>query len=316
VAWDTTVTVVDAINITLGGLGLGWLANLAATLIELLFLVPVFGPILQWIWNIALTVSSFLVGLLDAFAYSIGIRPQKKLRVCTVIFADSKGNPVAAADDVVNALNATIDIYFREMNVLVIRSAPFQYSTGFLRPPAADASWITTRQVADDQLTACCNQCMAGEELWLKGSARRKEYMQDCFWGNWRRLMGLGSPVAIFVIRNMESRTITDSDGTMRTVQTGGCGLGPLTDFVTIAATAPAIGIANALQNSPATTAHELGHICNLWHLTAAREVGNLMFANDDGRRDASGRTLVRTGTSLFDWQAMIVRSSRHVSYV
>src|SRR5687768_9364998 len=177
VAWDTTVTVVDVINITLGGLGLGWLANLAATLIELLFLIPGLGPVLQWIWNIALTVASFLVGLLDSAAYLIGIRPQKKLRVCTVIFADSKGNPVAAADDVVNALNATIDIYFREMNVLVIRSAPFQYSTGFLRPPAADASWITTRQVADDQLTACCNQCMAGEELWLKGTVRRMEYM-------------------------------------------------------------------------------------------------------------------------------------------
>jgi len=316
VVWDTAVTVVDAVIVTLESIGLGWVLNLVAAIIELIFVIPIIGPILQWLWNIVLTVVSAILSVIDIIAYFLGIRPQKKLRVCTVIFADTNGNPVAATPDVVNVLNTAIDIYFREMNVMIIRSAPFQYSTGFLRPPRADASWVTTKQVSNDQLTACCNVCMAGEELLIKGSGRRLLYMLDCYWGNWRRLLGLGSPVAIFVLRDMNTNAVTLATGGTTTTQTIGCGLGPLTDFVVIAATAPAVGITNALQNSPDILAHELGHISNLWHLTDAGDVTNLMFENENGMVDATGNFLVRIWTNLFGWQCGIVRMSRHVSYL
>ena len=215
-----------------------------------------------------------------------------------------------------NVLNTAIDIYFREMNVIVIRSAPFQYSTGFIHPPSADDSWITARQLGDDQLIACCNACMAGEDLWLKGSSKKIEIMQDCFWGNWRRIIGIGAPIAIFVVQSMESRTVTLSDGTTAIGQTIGCGLSLLTDFIVVAQSAPALGITNALQASPDTTAHELGHICTLWHLTDANDVTNLMFANENGLLDANGALLAGVDTKLFGWQTQLVRASRHVSYI
>jgi len=316
VLWDTAVTVVDAVIVTLESIGLGWLLNLLAAIVEIIFVIPIIGPFIQWLWNIVLTAVSAILSVIDIFAYFVGIRPQKKLRVCTVIFADTKGNPVAATADVVNVLNTAIDIYFREMNVAIIRSAPFQYSTGFLQPPRANASWVATQQVSNDQLTACCNECMAGEELLIKGSFRKLLSMLNCYWGNWRRLLGLGSPVAIFVLRNMNTNTVTLTTGGTTTTQTIGCGLGPLTDFVVIAATAPAVGITNALQSNPETLAHELGHISNLWHLTDAQYVINLMFENEKGLVDAIGNPLVRLGTNLFGWQCQIVRMSRHISYL
>ena len=315
VVWDTTVTVIDAIVVTLEGIGLGWILNAIAAAVGFIFVIPVLGPIIQWIWNVALTIISAILSIPDIVGYALGIRPQKKLRVCAIILQDSKGNPVAANADVVNALNTAIDIYFRQMNVVIIRSAPFQYSTGFIHPPPADNSWISLRQLGDDQLTACCNACMAGEDLWLKGSSKKIEIIRDCFWGNWRRIVGIGAPVAIFVVRSMESSTVTLSNGTQAIIQTVGCGLGPLTDFIAVAQGAPALGIPNALQSAPNTTAHELGHICSLWHLTGAHDITNLMFSNDNNLADATGAPLAAIGTDLFGWQAQLVRASRHVSY-
>jgi hypothetical protein len=316
VVWDTIVTVVDAIIVTLEGIGVGWFLNLIAAAIGFVFVIPIIGPIIQWAWNVVLTVVWAILSIPDIVGYAVGIRPQKKLRVCAINLVDSTGSPVAANADLVNVLNTAIDIYFREMNVIVIRSAPFQYSTGFIHPPSADDSWITARQLGDDQLIACCNACMAGEDLWLKGSSKKIEIMQDCFWGNWRRIIGMGAPVAIFVVQSMESRTVTLSDGTTAIGQTIGCGLSLLTDFIVVAQSAPALGITNALQASPDTTAHELGHICTLWHLTDANDVTNLMFANENGLLDANGALLAGVDTKLFGWQTQLVRASRHVSYI
>lgn len=316
VLWDTVVTVVDAILVTLEGIGLGWLLNLLAGLIELIFTIPVLGGLIEWIWNVALTVLVILSNILDILGYAVGVRPQKKLRVCAVVLLDSKGTPVAATEDVLSCLNTAIEIYFDQMNVAIIRSAPFQYSTGFLHPGLADQSWITTSFMGDDQLTGCCDLCQEGEELWLKGSRRKFASMIDCFWGNWRRLLGVGAPVVIFVIQSFASRTRTLEDGSTAIGQSVGCGLGPLTNFIAIAATAPEIASANPLQDFPNTTAHELGHICNLWHLTDADNLNNLMFNNDNGLVDEDGVPLpVGSGSLLFGWQSQIVRMSRHVSY-
>jgi hypothetical protein len=177
--WDTTVTIIDVTIVTLEGIGLGWVINAIAAAIEFVFVIPVIGPIIQWISNVVLTVASAILSIPDIFAYLVGIRPQKKLRVCAIILVNSKGNPVAATDNVLNSLNTAIDIYFREMNVIVIRSAPFEYSSGFIHPPPVTKSWIALRQLGGDQLTAYCDRRMAGEDLWLQGSAKKIEVMQD-----------------------------------------------------------------------------------------------------------------------------------------
>jgi len=316
VLWDIVVTIADAIIVTLESILVGWILNLVATFVELIFLIPFLGPALKWVWNVVLTVFNALYGIADAVAYLFGIRPQKKLRVCTIIYVDRKGNAVASDADVLSVLNRAIQIYFREMNVVIVRSAPFQYTTGFLTPPVADASWLSKRIVSDETLTACCNLCMAGEEFGGKGRERQWLLLQDCFWGNWRRLLGLGAPVVIFIIKSMESTTITFANGTKGISQTIGCALGPLTDYITVASSGPAINIPNALQASPDTTAHELGHKNNLWHLKLPGDTVNLMFANEDNLVDSNGIPLSGIDNQLYDWQRVIVRASRHLSYI
>jgi hypothetical protein len=117
--------------------------------------------------------------------------------------------------------------------------------------------------------------------------------------------------VVVLVVRSI--------DGGLRV----GCAFGPLTDYVTIASFQainttdansddvpdfPGLTPASILSSfspfflSPNNTlAHELGHICNLWHLS---DTTNLMLAT------------VGTQSAVFDWQAMLVRASRHVSYL
>lgn len=68
-----------------------------------------------------------------------------------------------------------------------------------------------------------------------------------------------------------------------------GCSLGPLTDYVTID------------RSDPSCLAHELGHACNLPH---HRTPGNLMHPH--GCR----------APRLERWQALLLRISRHVSWL
>ena len=82
--WEVVVTIVSVV-ITILEAVFGWLLSLAALLVELIFAIPYFGRILQWIWNvIVLNLVYLVVNLVDGFLYLIGVRPQKKLRICTI----------------------------------------------------------------------------------------------------------------------------------------------------------------------------------------------------------------------------------------
>ena len=100
-----------------------------------------------------------------------------------------------------------------------------------------------------------------------------------------------------------------------------GCALGPLTDYVTLAATftpfaadANADDVADVIALAPGAAtftpppspnnllAHELGYKCNLWHIFG--NPANLMSPT------------ASSSDGLDDWQIMLVRGSRHVSYL
>jgi hypothetical protein len=335
VAWDIVVTLIDGLIIILEGIGLGYILNGVGAFIELIFSIPYVGRFLRWIWSLAMTLVSAMLSALDIFGYFLGIRPQKKLRVCGIILIDEAGNRVAQVADVLVEINRAIDLYFRETNIRIMKSAPWQFSTGFMRPAEADESWLETYSPMNPA-GMLDTSCAAGhlEDLGVVGSERQLVSLSRCAWGNWRRVLGFGAPVVIFVVRTIGAvAPATPTAGTF-IAGTAGCGLGPFADYVTLAATLASVvdsdgdGITDSFgpllpgnpvlngPNSPIVLlGHELGHVCNLAHTTDQNDTDNFMFSNDDNLTDANGNPLVPTDDEVYGWQMQLIRMSRHVSY-
>jgi hypothetical protein len=89
--------------------------------------------------------------------------------------------------------------------------------------------------------------------------------------------ISLTFPITAFVVRDVHDKK--------------GCSLGPLTDYLTL----DIDGVA-----SVNTLAHEMGHVCSLWH---SGSKSNLMWKNDD------------RGNGAKWFQKNLLRSSRHVQY-
>ena len=275
VLWDFAVTVVAAIIETLESI-LGWVLSFLALIVELILSIPIIGRLIKWIWNVVLTIVWGVAGVIDFVLSVVGVRPEKKLRVCTVMLCDERGTPVGAKADVVTHLQNSIDIYRDEANVRVIRSAPFQYDSGFADKEQAGEDWVCVydRPSPKNILNVGCDSPAASEDLGTPGAQFEiLASTQCCFYSNFRRLIGYGAPVVVFVVRDVKGKL--------------GCSLGPLTDYVTVEG------------GNPICIPHELGHACNLWHV----DISDNLMNHDCGRR------------KLKWWQVAILRNSRHVTY-
>jgi hypothetical protein len=294
VLWDVVTTIVNVILVTLESI-LGWILSGLAFIVELLQMIPILGTIIRWILN----GLSYLFGILgsigDAILGFLGIRPEKILRVCTVILKDESGNDMATVPDVVSMLQLAADIYKRDANVRLVPLRPFKYNSGFSGAESVDASWVQIdgSNSDSDLLDPPCNP--AGE-WWLPGSKFQFKVSTFCFYGSWRRVMGYGAPITVFIVR--------DTPGAL------GCGLG-IVDFVTIdrAATLP-----SDPNQSPRTIGHEIGHACILLHTCVDDDITNLMATGEPCEPDS--RTAPdRVNPTMHDWQVLLVRSSKHVTY-
>lgn len=275
--WDVFTTGINFIIETLESV-LGWVLSAAAFVVKLILLIPIIGRLIGWIWYIASTIVWGVIGLLDLILSLIGVRPEKKLRVCTLLLKDRDGNLVANTADAVVQLQNTIDIFFQQANVRVIRSAPFQYDSGFAGKETAKSNWVkvNTGKSKSDILDVECNIKAAFEDLWVIGMKIDFFAITKFFYGNLRRLIGYGDPVFILIVKELGGSTI-------------GCSLGPLTDYVTIEG------------RNLGCIAHELGHACNLWH---SSKTNNLMLGSYSS-----------SSNKLSKWQIAMIRNCRHVTY-
>jgi len=119
-----------------------------------------------------------------------------------------------------------------------------------------------------------CDRIAVWEDLWATGARFHLLGLRLHLRAGLRRLLGYGAPVLVIVVRSI--------------AQHDGCSLGPLTDYITLAA------------NVPICLAHELGHACNLLH--RPDESDNLMHP-------------ICGKTELTPWQIALLRASRHVTY-
>lgn len=140
---------------------------------------------------------------------------------------------------------------------------------------------VNTVEAPGYVLDVGCNGGALVDDLGLAGGwfeIHANEYSSG-FHGNGRRLIGYGGPITVFVVRDVEGKS--------------GCSLAFFSDYVTIEGGLP--------TPNARCLAHELGHACG-W--TAHSENSdNLMHSPCGGRH-------------LTKWQKVVIRSSRHVTYL
>lgn len=280
-AWEAIVTIavyiIGVIEFVVGAI-----ISFVDFILEVILSIPILGAIIRWVLNIVKEIVWRIVGIFDALAWLIGIRPEKKLRMCVLLLTDEKKNPVANEADVLEEVRRAAEIFREQANVRLVPVSPASFDTPFHGDDIPDDSYIHLVESGSDDsiLDVSCGAGALGNDLWLRGSTFNILMTRNCFWGNARRLLGYGAPVAVFVVRTIDGSNTT------------GCSLGPLTDYITVRGSETA---------DRTTIAHETGHACGLWHHGTAT---NLMFGTDsDARRE------------MTNFQAINFRNSRHVTY-
>ncbi|MCH7738124.1 MAG: hypothetical protein IH872_12070 [Chloroflexi bacterium] len=259
---------------------LGTIISAIVFILDVILSIPIIGRFIREIISLIQAIIWRIVGLIDALAWLVGIRPEKKLRMCVIILRDDKG-PVADSALVLEEVQAAADIFRSQANVRLIPVGPATIKTPFHGDDEVGDQFIHEMgsTSSDNILDVNCGASAWGDDFLLTGSNFNLLMSRFCFWGNARRLFGYGSPITVFVVRSF------------KTGHTG-CSLGPLTDYITVVGTE---------TTDKTTIAHETGHACGLWHVGGST---NLMFKTDSNlRRDMS------------NFQAINLRNSRHVTY-
>lgn len=295
VVWDVITTVINVILVTLESI-FGWILSAVAFIIELLEMIPVLGTLIRWVVN----GISYLIGIIsslgDVILGALGIRPEKKLRICTVILRDENGVPTADVEDVVAMLQLAVDVYKRDGNVRIVPLKSFNYSSGFAGANTVDESWVKIDSNNSDAELLDPEDSFA-KEWWTTGSKFQWKVSTLCFYGAWRRTSGYGAPITIFIVRDTGPNALGRSLG--------------ITDYVFVDGMATNPTDSNY---SPRTAGHEIGHSCSLLHRCVDDGIDNIMATASHCDPDSS-TSPDRINPVLDEAQVLIVRASKHVTY-
>lgn len=251
--------------------------NLFAALIDLIFCIPVIGRLLKWLWNSIVTLLHLIVGMVEFLLWKLGYRPQKKFRVGFLILSEVPEKSLVEAKKVLPAVEKAQQIY-AQANIQIIPAFPRPKKGAESGDSPKSGVWARTlsKPATRHILEVDCNLPALWQDFGLPGMHFQYNTLTTFFESSLRRITGYGAPVTVMVVKQIRGF--------------GGCSLGWLSDYVTVG------------YNHLFTTAHELGHACNLLH---RKDEENLMHPR-------SGRQEVIT---LTDWQIALVRASRHVTY-
>jgi hypothetical protein len=288
VVWDVITTAVIFILHTISGI-LSPILNAIALVIQFFFAIPILGRVLSAIWGAVLGIVNFLIGLVDSIAWLLGIRPEKHLYLVVMNQKDEKGNPIAGNADLLASIALAIQAYRDDANIRVQPFKEFDYTTPASGDQQASNDYIVnlTSPSTPETLDVNCGTSDFTANLGFAGAQFQNMMNLSSFWTNWSRLIGYGAPIFAFSVRSFA--------GTY-----DGCSMGPLTDYVLVEFTNAASDTqAGQPPNTESILPHEMGHCCNLWHVSPQ----NLMQANNP------------RATNLSWWQILLIRSSRHATY-
>jgi len=289
-------TLVVIIESTIGMIIIG-----AGIVVEIIQAIPGIGSIIRVGLNLATHVIFGLVGLIyETVNLVLGIRPEKKLRICTIILRDEKGNPVARAEDVVAQLQLTADVFKRDANIRLLPGGPPKFSNSFSPPVIVDQSWVHVDQSpSPSNLLEPIGKVLP--ELGQTGSDFQLKLTSLCPYGAGRRLIGYGAPITIFIVRD------TGPKSAGRSSLMGYAFVEGSTSTITDAKTGK--------RKSLRTIAHEAAHLCLLKHVCVIGNARNLMastLACDDAI--PKGVKINKNDPNLYGWQVFLMRTSKHVS--
>ena len=252
--WVTRV-VCEVVNVVLDVIGF---------IIELVLSIPIIGGILRTILNWVTEIIWRLVGLVDFIASLAGLRLRKKMYFGVVV-PSVNGTPIQTDANIQRQVNAAINFYDQTCNINMI-------FTGICHTdiPAPDRGLVV--------------DCDAGGFFhdWLLAGSYFEFASATCkFRDSFRRVIGLGSEIIMFIVQNVTP------------ANTNGCSFASTHNYVVIEAQA---------GDSAFVAAHEIGHAC--W-LTHDGDPANLMSSITPA-----------TNPTLTNVQAAVVRWSKHCVYL
>lgn len=235
--------------------------NALAGIISILFFIPVLGRLLRQIWNFVVEIVWRAVGLIGLIPDLLGLDWEKKLRVCIIVLRDEKGVETAAAASLQPTIADAKTVWKNAANVKLIVDDIHTLAKGDSRTRNLDVE---------------CDTGAWTDDLLATGSNFELYANTYCFDGVFRRFIGLGAPVTVFVVRSIKNKD--------------GCSLGLFGDYVTIEGA------------SPHCLAHELAHACQIFPPFHDSDPNNLLHGQCGG-------------TTLKKWQRLSLRNSRHITY-
>lgn len=260
-------------------------------IVELIEAIPFLGPIIGFIIHVITQIIWVIISIPDFIGGAIGIRPEKRLRICTVILKDEAGNFTAPDDRVVQALQLAADVYKRDANVRLVPMGLFQFYEPFGGAETVTDKWLT-RDAQTSSASYLDGSC-ADVAINLDASTTQLKMISLCFTQGWRRVVGYGAPVTCFIVRDMPDRA--------------GC-CNQATDYVRVDS------IDGLPPASPRTIGHETGHACLLLHTCVDEDVNDIM-ATQEKCTPTSGTLPNRATPHLSDWEVLVIRASKHVTY-
>lgn len=201
-------------------------AAVVAVFVKFVFAIPIIGPILKYIVNIATFIAFGFIGLIvEGIGCGLfGICIAKKLRVCVVIAHDGR-DYVATAAQIQPILDQVTAIYKAAANIDVTIFVNDKGKAPNVEPSCDAGAWF--------------------DDLGLVGSQFEESATLNCMEYSAASIIGIGSPIYAFAVRDVKGTS-------------NGCSLGPLTNYVVFEAGTSCGGNTHL--------AHELGHACGLPH--------------------------------------------------